>query len=336
MDNLTHSLTGVMLSRAGLDRLYPRATLLLLLASNVPDADIVTRLGGSLLYLDYHRHLTHALVAVPLMALPCVLVMRAVERRATEFPWMRALLVSIIGVLVHLTLDLWNNYGVRLLLPFSSDWFSLDAVMVIDPWLWLVLGLAIAAPALARLVGSEIASANQKTRGRGWAVFALLFILFWVGGRMILHNRAVEILKARNYQGEAPLRVAAWPTPFNPLRWIGYISTESAWSLHDVRIGKGFDPEAGRVYHKPSDATRINAAKRTDEVRRFLQFARYPVWRLVPVTEPDGGVAVEGVDVRFGRPEERRFMVQVVLDKELRVVSSRFEFGNISLEGQDD
>jgi hypothetical protein len=124
-----------------------------------------------------------------------------------------------------------------------------------------------------------------------------------------------------------PLRVAAWPTPFNPFRWVGYVSTEEAWTLHDVRLGLPFDPEAGKAYYKPTDAARINAAKRTPEAMGFLRFSQYPVWRMVPVTAPEGGVAVEGVDVRFGTPEEGRFQVRVVLDQNLQVVSSKFAYG---------
>ena len=33
MDNLTHSLTGLLLSRAGLNRFYPRATLVLIVSA---------------------------------------------------------------------------------------------------------------------------------------------------------------------------------------------------------------------------------------------------------------------------------------------------------------
>ena len=65
MDNLTHTLAGVMLSRAGLNRVAPRATLVLALAANAPDIDIVTRGWGSLAYLHHHRGLSHSLLAVP-------------------------------------------------------------------------------------------------------------------------------------------------------------------------------------------------------------------------------------------------------------------------------
>lgn len=325
MDNVTHSLTGVMLSRAGLNRLCPRATLLLVLCSNVPDGDIVSTLLSPIGYLDYHRHITHALIAAPFMALLPVLFLRWLER-GKAFPWRNAMTVGTLGVLCHLFLDYWNNYGIRLLLPFSSEWFALDAVMVVDAWIVAVLGLALAAPWLSRLVGSEM-GAQKKPTGQGWAIFALLFMLLWTGGRVVLHQRAIETLSARRFDGQEPLRVAAWPTPFNPFRWTGYVSTETFWRLQDVNLRQPFDPDAGRTYYKPTDAARINAAKRTAEAQGFLRFSQYPVWRMIPVTEPEGGVAVEGVDVRFGSPEEGRFQVRVVLDQTLRVVSSTFTYG---------
>ena len=35
-----------------------------------------------------------------------------------------------------------NTYGIRLLAPFSMQWFYGDALFIIDPWLWLLLGAA--------------------------------------------------------------------------------------------------------------------------------------------------------------------------------------------------
>jgi inner membrane protein len=68
MDNLTHTLTGVLLARAGLNRVAPRATLTLVLAVNAPDIDVVARWRGSLAYLHYHRGPTHSLAALPVLA----------------------------------------------------------------------------------------------------------------------------------------------------------------------------------------------------------------------------------------------------------------------------
>ena len=60
MDNLTHTLTGLALSRAGLSRWYARPTLVLMLAANIPDIDIVTIAGGPFNYFQYHRGVTHS------------------------------------------------------------------------------------------------------------------------------------------------------------------------------------------------------------------------------------------------------------------------------------
>ena len=81
MDNLTHTAIGLFLSRAGLNRLTPLATPILLLAANAPDIDILSVAGGSLSYLHYHRPLTHSLVAMPIMALLPVAVVGFAGRK---------------------------------------------------------------------------------------------------------------------------------------------------------------------------------------------------------------------------------------------------------------
>src|SRR3954453_14517948 len=68
MDNLTHTATGLFLSRIGLNRWTPLASPIMILAANAPDVDIVTAAGGSLNYLHFHRHFTHSLFAMPFMA----------------------------------------------------------------------------------------------------------------------------------------------------------------------------------------------------------------------------------------------------------------------------
>ena len=73
MDPLTHTLTGLALSRAGLNRRSAYATPILMLAASAPDIDILAWLAGPAAYLHYHRHLPHAFVAIPFLALLPVL-----------------------------------------------------------------------------------------------------------------------------------------------------------------------------------------------------------------------------------------------------------------------
>ena len=183
MDNLTHTAVGLFLSRIGLGRWSPGGTAIVVIAANIPDIDVVSAAGGPLTYLAYHRHLTHSLLLMPVMALAAVAIVRLARRKPVRWAW--AFFAALIAVASHLALDWTNVYGIRLLLPFSSEWLRADTTSVVDLWIWAVLALGIVGPFLARLVGSEISSGSAKERhhGRGFAWFALLLVLFYDGGR---------------------------------------------------------------------------------------------------------------------------------------------------------
>ena len=142
MEPLAHSLCGLALSRTRLGRLHRLAPLSLLVAANLPDADIVWGSFGQPTYLLHHRGFTHSICGALLLALLLAVVMRAVERRRPDAPrgWSPYLLPALIGVLTHPLLDYLNNYGVRPWLPFSDARYFGDLVFIVDPWLWLIFG----------------------------------------------------------------------------------------------------------------------------------------------------------------------------------------------------
>jgi inner membrane protein len=303
LDNLTHTATGLFLSRAGMNRWTPQASAILMLAANAPDIDVVSAAGGSVGYLRYHRHLTHSLIAMPVMAIFCVLVVRAISRKPLQ--WTGAFAAAFVGVASHLLLDYSNGYGIRLLLPFSPVFYRLEWTNVVDLWIWAAFLLALAAPFLARLVGSEIASSSRRAPypGRGWPLFALAFLTIYIGARGVLHARAVGELESRIYQNAEPLRVAAVPGAANPLRWRGVVETEGFFALPEVNLAGIFDPSRARILHKPeADAALVSAmesAKRTEAFRVFLQFAEFPLWSLTPDDRLENGMVTQAADMRF-------------------------------------
>ena len=130
MDNLTHTMFGVVLSRAGINRVAPQATLTLLLAANAPDVDIVTRLwGSSLTYLKYHRGPTDSLAGLPVIAGLVAAAVWLLTRPGKSsgppggFRWGRTYLVALLGVASHSLMDFTNVYGVRPWSPFSDSWY---------------------------------------------------------------------------------------------------------------------------------------------------------------------------------------------------------------------
>lgn len=327
MDPLTHTAAGLFLSRAGLNRLTPLATPIVMLAANAPDIDIVTLAGGPLNYLHYHRHLTHALAAMPVMALLPVVLVWAVARRPIR--WSGAFVAALVAVASHLLLDYTNVYGIRLLLPFSSAWLRLDWTPVVDLSIWSVLLLGIAGPFLSRLVTSEITSGQRRPKhhGRGFAWFALILLLLYNGGRAVLHERAAAVLDARLYDGEVPARVAAMPTA-NPLVWRGLVETRDLFRVREVDLTRQFDPARGPAFQKPLADPAIEAARQTGTFQTFLEFSQFPLWRVSPSADPPGSRVVEVFDMRFGTPLDPGFAVSSALvTGQGKVLSTFFQFG---------
>jgi inner membrane protein len=329
MDPLTHTAMGLFLSRAGLNRWTPCAAGILMLAANAPDIDIVTAAGGSINYLHYHRHLTHSLIAMPVMALLPVVLVRLAARKPIH--WVGAYCAALIAVASHLALDWTNVYGIRLALPFSGRWFRGDLTGVVDFWIWGVCLLGVAGPFLSRLVGSEIASGGvrDKRHGLGFAVFALLAVLVYDGGRAVLHARAAAQLEARLYRESAPLRVAALPSAVNPLVWRGLVETGEFYALAGVNLADEFDPARAAIFHKPEPEPAIEAARRAPLIAEFLRFAQFPLWRVTPADQPENARLVEVFDLRFGTPREPAFVASALVDSRLQVTKTSFEFGRV-------
>jgi len=323
LDNLTHSLVGLFLARAGFKHVTPRGTAIMMLAANAPDFDVVCWLGGNASYIHWHRNITHSLIALPVMALLSVAIVRWAGRK--EIRWLAAFLIAMVAVASHLILDLTNTYGVRLLLPFSGRWFHWDLTPIIDLIVWAVLLLGVAAPWFARLVGSEIGE-RKREAGGGWAVTALLLFGAYDYGRSVLHDRAVAVVDSRIYNGLTPRRTGAFPEA-NPLLWDGIAELSNAYVRVPVDLRGSFHPESGETFYKAERSPAIQAALHTEPFQRFLEFVQYPIWVADPAPELERATRVRLVDLRFGTPNAPGFeAVATVTDRD-QVADSNFTFG---------
>ncbi len=153
MDNLTHSLTGALLGQAGLKCKTGLAMPALIIGANLPDVDAACLFWlDGVEHLGFRRGITHGPIAWVL--LPLILAgllygfdrwqarrgKRPEGRLPVSFKWL--FLLSFIGCLTHPALDWLNVYGIRLLEPFSSQWFYGDTLFIIDVWLWALMGFA--------------------------------------------------------------------------------------------------------------------------------------------------------------------------------------------------
>ena len=297
MDNVTHTLTGLMMARAGLAKTGERgATLAILLAANAPDMDVFwSGLPGGLRYFELHRGITHSLAAAPVLAIAPMLLARWLGKASMRWG---TYVACLIGVLSHLAMDLTNVYGVRLLLPFSSRWIRLDTTDIIDLWILFILLVAITAPALAGLVSSEIAGRKSAPPRRAWAWFALAAILSYAGFRVAAHQRAIAVMGSRLYGGLQTPRYTALPDRINPLRWRGIVETEEFVVTTNLLLTEDYDPAVfGRVDYPTQKSAAIDAAQTTDPFQVMEKFNQLPFWKVSPAGDD---VLVELIDLRFG------------------------------------
>jgi inner membrane protein len=329
MDNPTHTAIGLFLSRIGPGKWSPHATAIILLGANIPDVDFVSAAGGGLNYLHFHRHLTHSILLMPVMAFAAAGIVRILGRK--PIAWAGAFFAALLAVASHLVLDWTNVYGIRLLLPFSPGWLRLDTTGVVDLWIWVVCLIGVAAPFLGRLVGSEISSGATQARhhGRGWAWFVIGFLFLYEGARLMLHSRAVAALESRLYGDAPPVRAAALPDAVNPLRWRGLIETADSWVVEDLSLAADAGAAHAQFFHKPDAEPAIDAASRSPVFQEFMRFSQCPLWRVTPYPERENARLVEIFDLRFGTPLAPGFMVRAVVDANGRVIESSYGFGRL-------
>ncbi len=290
MDNLCHTLVGAAVGEAGVKRRTRFATATLMIASNLPDVDVLV-FATDIQAVAFRRGWTHGVLAQAVLPLALTGVMLALARlrrpRPGEPPvdarWLLAL--SYLGVGLHVFLDYLNNYGIRLLAPFDWRWFYGDAVFIIDPWLWLALGTGVL---LARRRESPFPA-------RGALVCAGCYI-----AAMLLSAAAARQVVATLWQAERgtePRALMVGPVPVTPLTRAVIVDagahyetgTFTWWPTSVV-----FDPE--RVPKNDSGREIAIAVRESRDVRGFLVWSRFPFWS-VHRTEDRTDVTV--TDVRF-------------------------------------
>jgi inner membrane protein len=334
LDNLTHSLVGLFLARAGFKRATAHGTAILVLAANAPDIDVVSWFWGRPAWLHWHRNITHSLVGAPFMALLTVAVVAtfALIAKKQKINWWPAFWIALAGVASHLILDLTNVYGVRLLLPFSGHWSHLDITPVVDFSIWAILLLGVVAPALSRLVGSEIGETGKEKGNAGWAITALVLLSVFDYSRNVFHARATNILDSRIYNGLAPRRVGAFPGG-NPLVWRGFAEMSNAYVEVPVDLRTSFHPGDEVTYYKPPRTPAMQTAMETYPFRMLLEFVQWPLWVIQPAIAPGqadaGGTRVSLIDLRFGTPSQSGFAASAVVDRNNHVQESVFGLGEV-------
>jgi len=216
LDNVTHTLFGVTLARTTLGRAGRGATAALVIASNAPDIDVLSLARGTSSYMHWHRGPTHGPLGVVGLGLVSAAIAwawtawvppRASTDRAerASFPALAA--IAMLGVALHILMDLPTSYGTRLLSPFDWHWYAFDWMPIIDIYLLIALGAGL-------LFGQRSAEARRRNAG-----IAVMLMAANYGLRGVAHHEAIA-LAPRLFGPTLPARCADAPDTSSALdRW---------------------------------------------------------------------------------------------------------------------
>jgi inner membrane protein len=291
MDNLCHTLVGAALGEAGLKTRTRFGNPALMIASNLPDLDVLVY-ATAIPAVSFRRGWTHGLLAqalLPLLLTGALLLLDRWRPQRTEgAPRASAgdlLLLSYTGVLLHVFLDLMNNYGVRLLMPFSARWFYGDTLFIIDLWLLLTLGAGV--------------YWARRRRSRAPARRALLAGALYLGVMIVSAraSRAIVMDAWVRAHGTPPHSLMVGPLPITPVSKAiivdtgdRYVTGTFSWLGERVR----FDPAA--IPYGRGDAL-VGRALEDPGMRGVLGWSRFPRFDVAAVP---AGEAVTLTDLRFG------------------------------------
>lgn len=279
MDPICHTLAGAALGEAGLKKRTALGMATLIIAANMPDIDVAV-FATSTLPMAFRRGWTHGVLA--LVVLPVVLAWSMLawdrlvrQRRAHAHPLPRAdlrglLLLASIGMLSHQFLDFLNSYGIRLLKPFSDRWFYGDALYIVDPWMYLVLG------------GGVVLARRYANRGRPRParpaqvalVIAGVYVTVLLASNLWARSVVADGLARA---GQAGARFMVTPVIVNPFR-------------REVIVDTGERYEKGLLWLAPTPRFRptgygvdkglrepaANRAMLTRRAQEFLLWSRFP------------------------------------------------------------
>lgn len=300
MDNVCHTLVGVAVAQGGFKQRTALATVTGAIAANLPDIDVLV-FATDIPSVAFRRGITHGVPAQLLLPIACAALMWAIARGrgsasapAGHFGWLLAL--SYIGIFTHVFLDFLNSYGIRLLSPFSQKWFYGDAVFIVDPWLWLILG-----------AGAFLARKRNVRPARIALAFATIYVVAMLASARAARAIVEDAWIARTGQPSRALMVG--PVAITPFRKsvildAGDHYVEGTFTWFPVTVS--FDD----VTPKNDGSQEVMAARRDPEVAGVLVWSRFPFWEVRALGD---GSEVRVRDMRFKRLGRGGFTASAVV-----------------------
>lgn len=309
MDNITHTLAGGLLAEMGLKRQSRFAFAACLLGANAPDIDTFGPLVLPVDAIAFHRGPVHSLVAVPILAAGLTGILWLLDRfgpnpKALPLRPAALFLVSLIAVATHPFLDWLTTYAIEILWPFSTGWYSGDAIFIVDwvYWLLMIGGIVWSAWRWRR----RLPQPGRPAQIAGAVIFG--YIAFNLAESAIAERTTAVTLRG---QGIETTLVVASPPP------VAFWDRTIEWRSAD-RWGSGsYNPTAGLQLDPGSQPLNLNDPQlaRAEQTRRSVR--SFLFWSRMPIVVQENGHSYLTDQRFYGRLQSRAVpeMVRSFLSK---------------------
>lgn len=266
MDIITQGLLGAMAAQSAAKPNEVRlASLVGFCAPLLADADVLIRsTEDPILFLEYHRHFTHALVFIPVGALIASLLLWPLLRNRLAFK--RVYFYAFLGYVTAGFLDACTSYGTHLLWPFSDDRMAWSIISIFDPIFSLILLMAI----IITIVKYRPLAAR----------IGLICAASYLSLGVIQHHRAKslaqEMAQQRNHIAE---RLIVKPTIGNLLLWRSVYEADGMFYVDAIRVGlpgnfKFFTGNQVKAFDIKRDLSQLTEQMRIyRDIKRFEFFS---------------------------------------------------------------
>jgi len=344
MDPLTHGLLGALTAQAVADtpfitalgkqatrrtRLPIGVTLAATLAALFPDIDYLLFWLDPLRFLaDWHRGITHSLLALPLWSLLLGLLLSTLAGR--RWQWRCYTVFCALGLLSHIMLDLLTAYGTQLFAPFSDDRFGFSLIYVVDPYFTAIMLLPVLLLVLHHY--KKKAPGHRKSLSPSRVARLGLLMLFPYLGLLVSLKEEAKALgeQMATEQGLLATGVDALPQPLSPFNWKVLVSQADGYRVALVhlrgrpqlptrlpgpewlhRLARAYEATE-RLHWQPfprpgeaPDSKLIHNAWRQPPLEPFRRFAHFPI--LAGIDRDGQRECIWFTDLRYTLPTIRPF-----------------------------
>lgn len=303
MDPLSQAVLGSSLSQSFASRKNQRwAFVAGALGGLAPDLDIlISSRADPLLFLEYHRQLTHSLVFIPVGGLLVTAILIGVLRAWAllkrklgsgttphPVPGLKFLLLYTfvtLGYATHGLLDACTSYGTLLYWPFSYERVAWNNIGIIDPIPTLTLIVLVLVATIFRAPRAALAG----------LVFFVSYLVLGVWQRERVSSLQAQVISSRGHESS---RSTVKPTIGNLIVWRSIYLADGRYHIDafhaplwgETKFYEGESVPAAQPDRDFNDLPRGSRQRR--DIERFYRFSESYIARV-----PDNPMLV--TDVRY-------------------------------------